>query len=50
VKPRLLEGTSLTPHPIPALHAERATVLGGVQGKLASLVALRATLDSACAP
>ena len=34
----------------PALDGERATVLGGVQGKLASLVALRATLDPACAP
>ena len=34
----------------PALDAERATVLGGVQGKLAPLVALRATLYSACAP
>ena len=35
----------MTPR-VPALDAERATVLGGIQGKLATLVALRATLPS----
>jgi hypothetical protein len=42
-----LEKSSLTLRRVPAFDGERATVLGGIQGKLAPLVALRATLDSA---